>query len=430
MTGTVTDAERAVSAHADYDVAVVGASLAGCATAIFLARSGARVALIEKSPNPQAFKHMCSHYIQASALGTLERLNLLDPIIEAGGVRARTRLWTRWGGWIEPLEHAAIVPAGINLRRQLLDPLVRDAAGDTPGVELMLGLDVRELTHDGRRVSGLRAYRRNGSVLSIGARLVVGADGRGSRMAKLAKVHKRTVGLKRFTYGGYFEGPTPKGAPNNSSWFLNPDYAGMFPTDDGLFFYAATPNKPSLPLFRENPAEALIGHVAKVPVDPPPIRESRLIEPVRGKIDLTNVAHTPTTSGLALVGDAALAIDPLWGVGCGWAFQSAEWLADSVAPALGGSEPLSTGLRRYRLRHARHLLGHKLFMYNQSAARKANPMERTMFRAAASDERLAARFEEFGSRSVGLSRMISSTAPLVWLVTARRMLGLDSASGS
>ena len=82
-----------------------------------------------------------------------------------------------------------------------------------------------------------------------------------------------------------------------------------------------------------------------------------------------------------------------------------------VAPALSGSEPLATGLRRYRLRHARELLGHKLFMYNQSAARKANPMERTMFRAAASDERLAARFEEFRSRSAGLSRTTSSTRP-------------------
>jgi hypothetical protein len=27
------------------------------------------------------------------------------------------------------------------------------------------------------------------------------------------------------------------------------------------------------------------------------------------------------------VGDAAIAADPMWGVGCGWAFQSGEWLA-------------------------------------------------------------------------------------------------------
>ena len=51
---------------------------------------------------------------------------------------------------------------------------------------------------------------------------------------------------------------------------------------------------------------------------------------------MTNVAHTPTAPGLALVGDAALAIDPLWGVGCGWALQSAQWLAQSVTPRWSG----------------------------------------------------------------------------------------------
>jgi flavin-dependent dehydrogenase len=37
---------------------------------------------------------------------------------------------------------------------------------------------------------------------------------------------------------------------------------------------------------------------------------------------------------LALVGDAALAADPLPGVGCGWAYQSAEWLAEAVGNLL------------------------------------------------------------------------------------------------
>ena len=57
-------------------------------------------------------------------------------------------------------------------------------------------------------------------------------------------------------------------------------------------------------------------------------------EGVVGKIDMTNRMRVPSAPGLALIGDAALATDPLFGVGCGWAFQSAEWLADAVAPAL------------------------------------------------------------------------------------------------
>src|SRR6187200_1025883 len=90
---------------AEYDVAIVGASLSGCTAAILLSRAGARVALIEKSPDHVAFKRLCSHFIQASAVPTLERLGLMEPILAAGGQRARGLLWTRWG-WIEPSEEA------------------------------------------------------------------------------------------------------------------------------------------------------------------------------------------------------------------------------------------------------------------------------------------------------------------------------------
>jgi flavin-dependent dehydrogenase len=38
----------------DYDVAVVGASIAGCTAAILFARRGARVALIESHGDPAA----------------------------------------------------------------------------------------------------------------------------------------------------------------------------------------------------------------------------------------------------------------------------------------------------------------------------------------------------------------------------------------
>src|SRR5438445_11004801 len=97
---------------------------------------------------------------------------------------------------------------------------------------------------------------------------------------------------------------------------------------------------------------------------------------------MTNVAHAVTAPGLALIGDAALAIDPLWGVGCGWAFQSAEWLADSVAPALTGSQSLRRGLARYRRRYGRALRGHAMMIYDYAGGRKMSAPERLLFRSA------------------------------------------------
>ena len=58
----------------EYDVAIVGASIAGCTAAILFARNDARVALIERDPNPAAYKKICTHFIQPSATPTIERL--------------------------------------------------------------------------------------------------------------------------------------------------------------------------------------------------------------------------------------------------------------------------------------------------------------------------------------------------------------------
>jgi 2-polyprenyl-6-methoxyphenol hydroxylase-like FAD-dependent oxidoreductase len=394
---TISASERTRPA-AGYDAAIVGASLAGCTTAIMLARAGARVALIEQRPEASAYKRICSHYIQSSAVATLERLGLLEPMVQAGAVRSRLRIWTRWG-WIEPAAKPS-VPSGVNLRREVLDPLIR-------------------------RLAAVRTRDREGFRQDVLATLVVGADGRGSRVAKFAGVPRKTVPHGRIAYGGYFEGPPPAGAPDASIWFLDPDWVAAFPTDQGLTFYACMPTKQRIGEFRGDPLGAVQAVVARVP-EPPPIRASRPVAPdegaaVMGKIDMTNVAHTPTAPGLALVGDAALAIDPLWGVGCGWAFQSGEWLAQSVAPALLGGEPLEAGLKRYRRQHARALRGHAAMIHDYAGGRKLKRAERLLFSAATYDERVARVFEAFGTRNIGPGRMLATGTPLALAAHARRL---------
>jgi 2-polyprenyl-6-methoxyphenol hydroxylase-like FAD-dependent oxidoreductase len=408
-----------VTTGEDYDAVIVGASLAGCASAMLLARDGARVALVEQRPDPSAYKRICSHYIQSSAVAGLERLGLLEPMMQAGAVRSRVRLHTPWG-WIEPPARSS-VPSGVNLRREVLDPLIRETAAGTPGVDLILGHTVKELLREGGVVRGVLAQNTAGEELRLQAKLVVGADGRGSAVAKLAGVARKVVPHGRVAYGGYFEGPPPEGSPDASFWLLDPDMAAAFPTDSGLTFYAAMPVKEHAEAFRGDPAGALVALLDGLP-EGPPIAASRLVQPAQGKLDMTNVAHTPAAPGLALVGDAALAIDPLWGVGCGWALQSAGWLADSDSPALGGSEPLAAGLSRYRRRHARALRGHTAMIYDYAGGRRFNPAERFLFSTATFDARTSGVMEAYGSRNIGPLAMMLRGAPSALTARTRRAL--------
>lgn len=407
-----------MAARAEYDVAIVGASLSGCTAAILLGRAGAKVALIEKSPDHAAYKRLCSHFIQASAAPTLERLGLMEPILAAGGQRGRGLLWTRWG-WIEPTKGPTAY--GVNLRREVLDPLVRTVAARTPGVELMLGKTAVRLLRDDSGFAGVAIRDPDGEVLEIPSPLTIGADGRDSPVATMAEVGERTRPHGRFAYGAYFEGPMPDFAPDAGLWMMDPQIAAAFPTDDGLVLYVAMPTKDHLPRFKEDIEGAMVEWVGSIP-DAPPIRQARRVGPIIGKLDMTNRIREPVAPGLALIGDAALAADPLFGVGCGWAFQSGEWLADSVSPALQGVESLDNCLRRYRKRHRRQLGMHARLIHDYSTGRKFYPTERAIMRTAVHDPQAAALFEAVGTRRTTPPRLLVPMAKRVAIANVRRLV--------
>jgi len=297
--------------------------------------------------------------------------------------------------------------------------MLRRAAAETPGVELMLGWEACGLLRDGKAVNGLAARDREGAERVLRGQLVVGADGRDSRIAEMAGVRTKTSPHGRFAYGAYYE--DPRADPENASfaWLMDPDWAAAFPTDGGLVFYAAMPTRDRLGEFRSDPEAALVAYMASLPEGPPPIRELRRVGPLLGKIEMPNRVSVPVAPGLALVGDAAMAVDPLFGVGCGWALQSAEWLADSVAPALRGEEPLRRGLRRYRRKHRRELRMHAYTINEYASGRRTRPGERFFFAAAARDPEIAAKFDELVTRRAKPLRTLATSLPRAVAVNSR-----------
>ena len=295
----------------DFDVVVVGASLAGCATGDPPGRAGHRVALVEKRPDPAAYKRVCGHFVQSSAVPALARLDVLEELEAAGAARGHARVWSPYGWFGEP--DGAGPRASLSVRREKLDPLLRRRAAETPGVELMLG---HALTGTSAAPGGRRVELSNGPELTT--RLLVGADGRGSRTAALAGVRTRTSPNARFAYWGYFEGPPLGTGASVHIWFCGRDIGIATPTDGGLMLYVAFPGRERAKAFKADIEGELRAFIGALP-DAPPIAGSRLAGPLMGKLDLTNEWRNPAGVALALVGDAALAADPVGAVGCGWA---------------------------------------------------------------------------------------------------------------
>lgn len=178
-----------------------------------------------------------------------------------------------------------------------------------------------------------------------------------------------------------------------------PDAVYTFPNDDGLTLLAALPIHDRLPTWKSDLERNFIRVFENLP-DGPAVDPSKRVSEIMGILEMPNVSRPPASPGLALIGDAALAADPLWGVGCGWAFQTAEWLVDRTCDSLRAGRGLDDALDQYRRSHRRKLAGHEFLISDFSSGRNFNPLEKLMFSSAARNPACAAHVAAFGTRSM------------------------------
>jgi 2-polyprenyl-6-methoxyphenol hydroxylase-like FAD-dependent oxidoreductase len=397
-----------------YDVAIVGAGLAGCTAATLFAQQGLRVALVEQHADLAWHKRMCTHYIQACAAPTIQRLGL-EPLIEAaGGVRSRMEIWTRWG-WIRHAGPTLPETLGYSIRRQTLDPLVRRLAAETPGVELHSGWTAERLLREGSRIVGVAVRNSRRELLELTAQLTVGADGRSSPLAKLAEVPVIERPNNRFATFAYYRDLPLASGDDSQFWMLDPDAGYALPNDDGLTLLCSWITKDKLSDFQRDREGSFERFFRSLP-DGPDLARAQRVSEVFGALDLPVLLRTTPRPGFISIGDASLAADPLWGVGCGWAFQSAEWLVDCTAAALKSGEDVDRALRRYFKMHKASLGGHYVMIAGYARGRRFSFLERLIYGAAAQDPKVAEIVLAFGARRVGVGRLLapSTLARAVW----------------
>jgi 2-polyprenyl-6-methoxyphenol hydroxylase-like FAD-dependent oxidoreductase len=371
----------------------VGASIAGCTAARLFALAGAQVALVERRPDPAAYKVVCTHAILSSAVPTMERIGLTSLLDQRGALRTHPEVWTPHSGLIRFPTDA---PHGYDVTRATLDPMLRALAAATAGVELLQGVSATGLVRDRGRIAGVELATPDGRMPALRARLVVGADGRHSTVARLAQMRGRVRANNRFFYFALWRGVRPK-TSRPRLWLLDPEAGAMFPNEDDLTVMVAAFHRARLAEVRADPEESYRRFLRELPQGPDLDRAQRASKLI-GVLDVPNVWRPPVKPGIALVGDAAFAADPLFGVGCGWAFQSAEWLVDHTAAALSGDRGLDRALAGYRRAFRKRLLPHYWQVSDFASGRRLRLNERIGMRAAAANPAYARAVEEVTSR--------------------------------
>jgi len=314
---------------AEYDAIVVGARCAGAATAMLLARAGAKVLLIDRGSH--GADTLSTHALMRPAVVQLHRWGLL-PAIAAAGTPPVTRTTFHYGAESTPID---IEPRdGIDAlyapRRRVLDRVLVDAAA-AARADIRFGMTFESVKTDGNgRVRGVHLRDRSGRSAVLRTNLVVGADGLGSTVAKQvgARVYAQSAHRTAVLYG-YFAGIENKGY----RWHYLPGAtAGAIPTNDGLHcIFASVPPDQFKSRFRASGFNGLLRLIAAADVElanalyaAGPQDGLRRFGGVRGHLRLS---HGP---GWALVGDAGYFKDPVTAHGISDALLDAERLAAAV----------------------------------------------------------------------------------------------------
>jgi 2-polyprenyl-6-methoxyphenol hydroxylase-like FAD-dependent oxidoreductase len=328
-----------------YDAIIVGARCAGAPTAMLLARKGYRILLVDKATFPS--DTLSTHIIWPHGAEVLDRWRLLDRLAATGCPPIALNLvfdvgpFALRGGVIDTNAGRG----GFCPRRTVLDKLLVDAAVDA-GAELREGFCTEELLWDGDRVAGIRGHGRTGSPIEERARIVVGADGAHSLVAKAVGAPEYdTKDPLTTNYYSYFSGFA---AEDIEQYVRDYHAVGCFPTHDGLTLIAALWPSSSFAMVRADIERHFNKAIESAPAVADRLLAARREEKWFGTPGVPNYFRRPFGPGWALVGDAGYDRDPITAQGISDAFLDADSLSAALDDGWSGRRPLAAALAEYQ----------------------------------------------------------------------------------
>ncbi len=334
-----------------YDAIIVGARCAGSPTAMLLARKGHRILMVDRATFPS--DTVSSHVAHPLAVAALERWGLLQRLVATGCPPIHTYTFDFGPFTIEGSPGTTDSPVAYCPRRTVLDKLLVDAAVEA-GAELREAFSVDEVLFENDRAVGIKGRAKGGEAVTERAILVIGADGRHSRVAEA--VRSQPYNEKPMLLAPYYTYWSDLPIDGRFETYIRPHRGfAAAPTHDGLTItVGGWPHSE----FEANKTD-VEGHFLKlfdlVPEFADRIRGAKRMAPFAGT-PVANFFRRPYGPGWALVGDAGYNKDPITAQGITDAFRDAERLASALDETLTGARSFETAMGEYQRERDEHVL--------------------------------------------------------------------------
>jgi 2-polyprenyl-6-methoxyphenol hydroxylase-like FAD-dependent oxidoreductase len=326
-----------------YDVIVVGARCAGAPTAMLLTQQGQRVLLVDRSTFPS--DTLSTLVIQPKGVAALQRWGLLDEV-SATGCPPIERYTFDFGPVVISGSPRAVDGNAIAIapRRTVLDKILVDAAARA-GADVREGFTVDEVLLEDDTVVGIRGHADGGSEVTERARVVIGADGHNSRVARAVnaeRYHEKPV-LENAFYTFWRDLPV-----DAFTTVIRGDRAfAAIPTNDDLTLLLVGCPFAHASEFRRDVETSYFEAVKREPEWADRLSGATREDRFTGG-GVPNFYRKPYGRGWVLVGDAGYTKDPITAQGIANAFVDAERVAAALDDVWAGDASFDQAMGRYQ----------------------------------------------------------------------------------
>ncbi|RMG41231.1 MAG: geranylgeranyl reductase family protein, partial [Methanobacteriota archaeon] len=317
----------------NYDVIITGAGPAGAVTALYLEQFGIKPLVIDKATFPR--EKICGDAISAYTVNRLKELGLESQLEPLPKTKIHRIVYSSPNQTQVTLKFAPDGKEdeiyGYVVRRKDFDYMLFKNLKER--VDVLEGKKVTDIVVENGKVKGVLLENQSDPVY---ARIVVGADGYHSLIAREMGVYDQNPRHWLIAVRAYYEGVTEMidaiemhFAPN-----ILPGYFWIFPVEEGITNVGLGMPKDVIKDKKLN-LKNLLTETLDLPLFKHRFANAKPVSNLVGwNLPIANVRRKISGDGFILVGDAAGLVDPFTGEGVGNAIASAKIAAETIKELL------------------------------------------------------------------------------------------------
>jgi len=325
-----------------YDAIVAGAGPAGSACAFFLGKAGFKVLLIDKARFPR--DKTCADNKSWICTSILKEMGLWKAFASIPRQEITRMLFSSPGGQeiTVRFNQGKIRTEGphFNVRRKIFDNFLFQAAKKTRGVQTIEGFEVLRVLKKQGAVVGVEGCKLGkktaGKPDKFFAKVVVGADGSGSAVARSAGIEPIVTSRHAFSARAYYSGVACERQMVELHYLkgVTPGYFWIFPVDSGLCNVGV--GLPTMIVAQKSiELDKLLEQIIASPQFSQRFIKARRVSPItQWGMTITPQNRARCGDGFLLAGDAAATAVAFAGEGCGPAMRSGKIAAQAIVAAL------------------------------------------------------------------------------------------------